>query len=386
MRRRTLLRFCMGSLILLIMATGSWILQSKQNNPPVPSGAPAPRPVSVAIAVARRGDMPVYLDGLGSVIAYNTVTVRTRVDGQLMKIFFEEGQYLNAGEPLAEIDPRPFEVQLEQAEGQMARDQASLANARVDLERYRTLVGQEAIPEQQLATQESIVRQSEAVIESDQAAIDNAKLQLVYCHITAPIGGRIGLRLVDVGNIVHASDPNGLLVITQLQPIAVLFTLPEDSLSSILTRMRTGVPLTVEAYNRDRSKKLETGKLLTVDNAIDPNTGTMRLKSTFENPKRMLFPNEFVNVRLLLETKHGQVIIPSAAIQRGPQGTYVYIVTPDKAAEIRTVTPAITEGDVTSISKGIQAGEIVVTDGTDKLQPGSKVAVKQTAAVSNRGL
>jgi membrane fusion protein, multidrug efflux system len=247
------------------------------------------------------------------------------------------------------------------------------------------LLVQDAIPEQQLTTQEATVRQFEAIIKADQAAIDNAKLQLTYCHIVAPIGGRVGLRLVDAGNIIHASDPNGLPVITQLQPIAILFTLPEDALTSVLGRMRTSAPLTVDAYNRDRSKKIESGKLLTVDNAIDPNTGTMRLKATFANPRNVLFPNEFVNVRLLLETKHRQVMIPSVAMQRGPQGTYVYVVTPDRTAEVRVITLGITEGDMASVSSGLQAGEMVVTDGTDKLQPGSKVAVRQSAA-SIRGL
>lgn len=371
--------FWMCLLILILMTGGVWIFQSWRTRAQSrKAGTPPPMPTAVAVAPARRGNMPVYFDGLGSVIAYSTVTVRTRVDGQLMNVYFSEGQYVKANEVLAEIDPRPFQVQLEQAEGVMARDQANLNNARTDLERYRTLLKQDAIPEQQLATQGATVNQLEATIKSDQASIDFAKLQLTYCRITAPISGRIGLRLVDPGNIVHASDQNGLIVITQLQPIAVLFTLPEDALSSVLERIRSGQILRADAYNRDRTKKLASGSLLTVDNAIDPNTGTMRLKAVFENRENTLFPNQFVNVRLLLELKRGQVIVPSSTIQRGPQGTYVYVIKQDHTAELRTVEVGIIEGEATSIRKGLNAGEILVTDGADKLKPGSMVSVRNS--------
>ncbi len=339
-------------------------------------------PVPVGVSTARLGDIPVYLDGLGSVTALFTVTVHTRVDGQLMGIYYREGEEVHAGDLIAQIDPRPFQVQLEQAEGQMARDQAALANARLDLERYRTLITQDAIPKQQHDTQVSLVQQTEAAVKSDQAAIDSAKLQLTYCRITAPIGGVVGLRLVDPGNIIHASDTTGLLVIAQVQPITVVFTLPEDSLPAVLGKLHAGVTLRAEAYNRDKSRKLASGHLLAVDNTIDPNTGTLRLKAMFENAKYTLFPNQFVNVRLLVEVMRNQVIVPSVAVQHGSQGTFVYVIKPDNTAELRPVTPGVSEGTDTSIGKGLQAGEAVVTDGSDRLEPGSAVTAKPEAAAS----
>jgi multidrug efflux system membrane fusion protein len=335
--------------------------------------------VPVTSAKAYRGDIPVYLTGLGSVEAFYTVTVRSRVDGELMDVPVQEGQYVNKGDLLAQIDPRPFQAQLEQAEGQMARDQATLTNAKLDLSRYETLIRQEAIPKQQLDTQLSTVRQTEGAIKQDQAAIDTAKLNLIYSRITAPISGRIGLRQVDPGNIVHASDTTGLLVITQLQPIAALFTIPEDSLPPVLKKLRAGAKLHVDAYNRDYSTKLDTGTLLTVDNQIDPTTGTSRLKAVFENRGGLLFPNQFVNVRLLVDTERGQVIIPSVALQRGQQGTFVYVIKPDNTVEARTVVPGITVAEIVSIQNGIEPGEMVVTEGTDKLQPGSQVRARPEA-------
>jgi multidrug efflux system membrane fusion protein len=275
-------------------------------------------------------------------------------------------------------------VQLEQAEGQMAHDQATLSNARIDLARYQTLVQQEAVPRQTLDTQVAAVAQDEGAIKSDQAAIDSAKLNLVYCRIAAPISGVVGLRLVDPGNMVHAADTNGLLVIAQVQPIAVLFTLPEDGLPPVLKKLRAGAVLPVDAYNRDKSKKLASGRLLTVDNQVDPTTGTIRLKAVFANRDNALFPQQFVNVRLLVDTERGQVLVPSVAIQRGAQGTFVYVVKSDSTVEARTLTVGITEGNSTAIvndglkegEKGLQEGELVVTDGADKLQPGSKVSAK----------
>jgi multidrug efflux system membrane fusion protein len=339
-------------------------------------GRGGPQDVPVVAAKARIGNIPVYLDGLGSVNAFYTVTVRSRVDGEMMSMPVREGDNVKKGDLLAQIDPRPYQVQLEQAFGQMARDQAMLANARLDLARYQTLLSQDAIPKQQLDTQRALVGQYEGNVQQDKAAIDNAKLQLIYSRITAPINGRIGLRLVDPGNIVHAGDANGILVITQLQPIAVMFTIPEDSLPAVRNKLQGGATLPVQAFNRDRSQKLGEGRLLTFDNQIDPQTGTSRLKAVFENRDGSLFPNQFTNVRLLVEIQHNQILIPAVAIQRGQQGTFVYVVKPDSTVEVRPVHVGVTEANDSSILQGLRAGETVVTDGTDRLQPGAKVRIR----------
>lgn len=329
--------------------------------------------VPVVVATATKGDLPVFFNGLGNVTAFNTVTVRSRVDGQIVKINFTEGQYVKQGESLIEIDSRPFEVQLEQAEGQLAKDQAQRNDAQVNLERYKLLYQEGVIPKQQLDSQAASVGEFDGAIKSDQAQIDNAKLQIVYSHITAPIGGRIGLRLVDIGNMVHATDANGLLVITQLQPISVLFSLPQDQLPEVIAKMHAAKALTVDAFDRDNTGKIATGKLLTIDNQIDTTTGTYKLKATFDNAKNELFPNQFVNVHLLVDTKKNVVLVPTTAILRGPQGTYVFSVSPDNTVKVRTITIAETHGNITGISSGLASGDVVVTDGQDKLQEGTKV-------------
>lgn len=329
--------------------------------------------VPVVVAAAQKGDLPVYLIGLGTVTAFNTVTIRSRVDGQIVKVNFTEGQFVHQGDALIEIDPRPYQVLLEQAEGQLAKDQAQLHDVQIDFERFQLLYNEGVIAKQQVDTQQAQVGQFQGAIKADQATIDNAKLQLVYAHITAPISGRVGLRLVDMGNIVHASDTTGLLVITQLQPISVIFTLPQDQLQQVLVKLRAGGQLPVEAFDRDDTTKIADGKLATIDNQIDPATGTYKLKSIFSNENNVLFPNQFVNVHMLVDTKRNLVIVPAAAIQRGPQGTYVYVVSGGDTVNIRVVTIAQTTGNNIGISSGLNGGEVVVIDGQDKLQDGSKV-------------
>lgn len=329
-------------------------------------------PVSVAKADVR--DLPVILNGLGSVEAYNTVAVKSRIDGQLVQVAFREGQEVKEGDLLALIDPRPYEVQLSQAQATLFKDQSALKDAKVNLDRFQQLYKDGVIPKQQLDTQESLAGQLEGSVRADQAQVDNVKLNLVYTRITAPVSGRIGLRQIDVGNIVHASDPNGLLIITQLQPISVIFSLPQDQLQSVAQQMRKG-RLQVEAYSRDDQTKIATGTLLTIDNQIDVTTGTGKLKAVFDNKDRSLWPNQFVNIHLLLEVRKNNTVVPAAAIQRGPQGTYVFTVNPDKTAEMKPVTVSFSEGNYSALSQGVKPGDMVVTDGQDKLQQGTKVEI-----------
>jgi multidrug efflux system membrane fusion protein len=341
---------------------------------------PAPRPVPVVTSVVRQGDLLVTLSGLGTVVPTDAVTVHTRVDGQLMVVKFREGQKVNKGDLLLQVDPRPYEVALMQAEGQLAKDQAALKNARMDLQRYQTLVKDGIIPQQQMDTQVSTVDQAAAAVKSDQAGVASARLNLVYCNITAPVSGTVGLRLVDVGNMVHATDTTGLVVITPLSPIDVMFTIPADNIQHVLANSKDLKALPVEAYDRDFVKKLATGVLLAVDNQVDPTTGTVRLKAEFANKDAALFPNQFVNAKLQTDTMHGALSVPAAAVQRSPQGSFVYVVKPDNTVEQRMVEILLTEGDTIALKSGLTAGEKVVIDGLDKLRTGSLVAATEAAA------
>jgi multidrug efflux system membrane fusion protein len=332
-------------------------------------------PIPVVAGAAQVGDIPIYLSGLGTVVPQRTVTVRSRVDGELLRVNFTEGQYVKEGELLAQVDPRPFQVQLDQAEGQLTRDQALLANARIDLERYRTLFKQDSIASQQVDTQAALVLQYEGTVRTDKAMVDNARLQLTYARITAPISGRLGLRQTDPGNIVHAADANGVVVITEVQPITVVFTLPQDNLPAVLQRMKGSAKLAVEAWDRGFRAKLASGELLTVDNVIDITTGTVKLKAKFANTDLALFANQFVNARMLLDTRKGVITIPSAALQRGSQGSFVYVVKEDNTVSVRPVKLGPADAERVTVESGLAEGERVVTDGMDRLREGARVQV-----------
>jgi multidrug efflux system membrane fusion protein len=332
------------------------------------------RTVPVVTALVRKGDMPVNLSGLGTVVPTDAVTVHTRVDGQLMTVNFREGQTVHQGELLMQVDPRPFQVQLLQAEGQMAKDQAALKNARMDLARYTTLVKQGIIPQQQMDTQVSTVDQAEAAVKSDLGGVESAKLNLTYSRITAPLTGTAGLRLVDPGNMVHAADTTGLVVITPLSPINVMFTIPADNIQHVLANSKGVKALAVDAYDRDFAKKLASGVLLAVDNQVDPTTGTVRLKAQFANKDSALFPNQFVNAKLPTDILHDALIVPAAAVQRSPRGNFVYVVKADNTVELRPVEILITEADTIALKSGVAESERVVIDGLDKLSPGTLVA------------
>ncbi|AJY18024.1 MdtA/MuxA family multidrug efflux RND transporter periplasmic adaptor subunit [Burkholderia multivorans] len=335
--------------------------------------ANVPQPVQVAAAT--RGEMPVVLSALGTVTPLANVTVKTQLSGYLQSVAFKEGQIVKKGDLLAQIDPRPYQVALENAEGTLARDQALLATARLDLKRYRTLLSQDSIASQTVDTQASLVKQYEGTVKTDQAAVDSAKLNLTYARIVAPVSGRVGLRQVDPGNYVTPGDTNGIVVITQLQPMSVIFTTSEDNLPQILKQVNAGQKLSVTAYNRNNTIPLETGSLETLDNQIDTSTGTVKLRATFDNKEGLLFPNQFVNTRLLVDVIRDATIVPTSAVLTGSIGQFVYIVKPDNTVTVRKVKVGPVDGERTSIVDGVAVGERVVTDGSDRLREGAKISI-----------
>ena len=363
--------------LLLVLALLAWLLTPKATQAPAGGRFGGGGPMPVIAVNARAGDMPITLIGLGTVTPLATVTVQSQISGQIMHISFKEGQSVKAGDPLILIDPRPYDVALEQAQGALARDKALLANARVDLERYQTLFAQDSIAEQQLATQKSLVAQDEGNVKTDQGQIDAAKLNLVYCHIVSPITGRVGLQQINVGNYVTPAEPNGLVVVTQLQPITVVFTLPEDEIPPLLKRLHAGATLPVTAWDRSNTQQLASGTLQSIDSQIDTTTGTIRLKAIFPNTDEVLFPQQFVNVVLLLDTLHGATLIPQAGVQRGAPGTYAYVVNADQTVSVRKITLGAGDATNVSISSGLKPGESVVVDGADKLKDGAKVLLRQ---------
>jgi multidrug efflux system membrane fusion protein len=378
-KRRRRWPWVLGASVLIL---GVWLAWPRQRAGSASTGPRAGRSASaravpVTGAVARTEDLPVLLSGLGTVTPIRTVTVRTRVDGELVRVAYKEGQFVREGDLLAEIDPRPFEVQLHEAEGQLAKDQAALANAMVDLKRYEALIKDNSIPRQQLDTQAALVDQYKAALKSDEAQVDSARLNLIYCRITAPISGVVGLRLVDNGNMVHAGDPNGLVVITQEQPITVIFTVAAPLMPEVLQQVRAGTKLAVEAWDQNLTRQLAEGSVLAVDNQVDPDTNTVRIKALFANEDYALYPSQLVSAKLVVDTLRGAVVVPTEALQLSPTSTYVFVIKPDQTVEIRDVDVRLTQGDDTVIRKGLSPGELVVIDGVDKLQAGTRVFMPQ---------
>jgi multidrug efflux system membrane fusion protein len=374
-RRSVLRRVLLVTVLLLAVVAVAWWIHTR----PEPasrtgrSGAGEATPV-VAIPVTK-GDVRITMNGLGTVMPLATVTVKTQINGQLMRVDFQEGQEVKRGDLLAEIDPRPYELQLQQAEGQLVKDQALLRDAQINLARFRTLVAQDSLARQQLDTQAALVKQDEGAVKMDEAMIGTARLNILYCHITAPVGGRVGLRQVDPGNYVQTSDANGIVVLTQLQPISVIFTLPEDDLPTIMKRLGTGAILPVTAYDRSQQIKIADGKLATVDNQIDPTTGTVKLRAEFDNKDESLFPSQFVNAQLLADTLQHVTVVPSAAIQLGSPGTFVYLIKSDDTVTVRPIKVGPTDGQQTAVLAGLAPGDQVVIDGVDKLRDGAKVTL-----------
>ena len=366
-------------LLLVVAARIVWLAYRTAHQPAPSVRLQSGGPMPVGTAKAEKGDMPVTLSGLGTVTPLAMVTVKTQINGQLIDIAFREGQMVNKGDVLAQIDPRPYQVALAQAEGQLAKDQAVLKNAELDLVRYRTLASQNSIARQQVDTQAALVQQDHGVVQADQAQVDAQKLNLTYCRIVSPITGRVGLRQVDPGNYVQTSDASGIAVITQLQPISVIFTLPEDNLPVVMRRSRGGATLTVTAFNRTGVTKLDIGRLDTIDNQIDTSTGTVKLRAIFDNPEQSLFPNQFVNVQLLVDTVHDATLIPSAAIQRGAPGAFVYVVKPDETVTAQPVTLGPGDDQRVTVTTGLEPGQLVVTDGADRLKDGAKVRLAENA-------
>jgi multidrug efflux system membrane fusion protein len=371
------LRWKIGIAVILLIAVAIYLIKftgtAPETNNHKKSGKFTDTDIAVTAVAATQGDFPVYLSGLGTVTALRTVTVRSRVDGELIHVAFKEGQMVKEGDLLAEIDPRAFQAQLMQTEGQLRRDEALLKNSEIDLVRYKTLLAQDSIAAQQTVTQESLINQNKGTLEIDRGLVANAKLQLIYTRITAPISGRLGLRLVDQGNIVHAADANGLVVITQIQPIAVVFTLPEDRLQDVMKKFHTGDSITLDAYDRRGQIKLAQGQLSAVDNQIDTTTGTVKLKGQFANEDSALFSNQFVNIKMAMDTLRSVTIMPTSAIQRGTMGAFAYVVQADKTVSVRPLTLGPVDGEKVAVLTGLQPDEQVVVDGADKLRDGMKV-------------
>ncbi len=386
--RRHWLALLVVIVILVLLIALVKFIQHKQ---PLPAGAPGGGgrggqngPVAVAVATATVGDIQLRIPALGTVTPLANVTVRTQISGVMQKILFTEGQMVRQGDSLAQIDPRPYEAALQQIQGTLRRDQALLADAQLDLKRYEGLVKEDSIAQQQLDTQRSLVDQYKGTIEADQGQLNTAKVNLIYTHIVSPVSGRVGLRQVDQGNYVTPGDTNGIVVINQLQPITVIFSIPEDNVSALMQRLHDGGQMTAEAYDRTNSAKLADGKLLTVDNEIDVTTGTVKLRAQFENADGLLFPNQFVNIQLLMQLLHDQIIMPNSAVRRGaPNGvvsTFVYVVNPDHKVAVRAVTLGVVDGERVAVAKGLNAGEMVVTEGGDRLREGAEVVLPDAAA------